>query len=97
MSEQERKTMLILSDTLVGEINRMCVTKDLSEFDTMYAHAKKNLDKLSKMIYESRFKEDTGVVYLQFEGYRRAGITVALNADGTPITVEQIETEEVSE
>jgi len=39
----------------------------------------------------------TGVVYLQFSGYRRAGITVALNADGTPITVEQIEMEEVSE
>ena len=57
MSEQERKTMLFLVDTLVGEINRMCVTKDLSEFDTMYGHAKKNLDKLSKMIYDSKFKE----------------------------------------
>ena len=57
MNEQERKTMLILADTLVGEINRMCVTKDLSEFDTMYGHAKKNLDKLSKMIYDSKFKE----------------------------------------
>ena len=57
MSERERKTMLILADTLVGEINRMCVTKDLSEFDTMYGHAKKNLDKLSKMIYDGRFKK----------------------------------------
>lgn len=57
MNEQERKTMLFLADTLVGEINRMCVTKDLSEFDTMYGHAKKNLDKLSKMIYDSKFKE----------------------------------------
>lgn len=36
----------------------------------------------------------TGVVYLQFYGYSRAGITVALNADGTPITVEQLETDE---
>ena len=33
---------------------------------------------------------NTGVVYLQFSGYRRAGITVALNADGTPMTVDQI-------
>jgi len=33
---------------------------------------------------------NTGVVYLQFSGFRRAGITVALNADGTPITVNQI-------
>ena len=57
MTEQERKTMLVLADTLEGEINRMCVTKDLSEFDTMYGHAKKNLDKLSKMIYDSRFRE----------------------------------------
>lgn len=57
MNEQERKIMLNLADTLNGEINRMCVTKDLSEFDTMYGHAKKNLDKLSKMIYDSRFKE----------------------------------------
>ena len=58
MTEQE-KTKLIAC-TLIGEINKMCVTKDLSEFDTMYGHAKKNLDKLSKMIYESRFKEGKG-------------------------------------
>ena len=60
MDEQERKIMLNLADTLEGEINRMCVTKDLSEFDTMYGHAKKNLDKLSKLIYEGRFKEGKG-------------------------------------
>ena len=40
---------------------------------------------------------NTGVVYLQFSGFRRAGITVALNADGTPITIDQIKTKEVSE
>ena len=57
MTELERKKMFNLVDTLNGEINRMCVTKDLSEFDTMYGHAKKNLDKLSKMIYDSRFRE----------------------------------------
>lgn len=55
MTESERKTMMIIADTLKGEINRMCVTKELSEFDTMYAHAKKNLEKLSKMIYDTRF------------------------------------------
>ena len=26
MSESERKTMMILADTIQGEINRMCVT-----------------------------------------------------------------------
>ena len=55
MTENERKTMMILADTIQGEINRMCVTKELSEFDTMYGHAKKNLEKLSKMIYDARF------------------------------------------
>lgn len=62
MTENERKSMMILADTIEGEINRMCVTDDLSEFDTMYGHAKKNLDKLSKMIYDARFvteSEDT--------------------------------------
>ena len=56
MSEQERKEMINLADTIVGEINRMCVTKELSEFDVMYGHAKRNLDKLSKMIYDARFR-----------------------------------------
>lgn len=56
MTENERKSMMILADTIQGEINRMCVTKELSEFDTMYGHAKRNLDKLSKMIYDNRFK-----------------------------------------
>lgn len=55
MTEYERKAMLLTADTLQGEINRMCVTHDLSEFDTMYAHAKVNLEKLSKIIYLSRF------------------------------------------
>ncbi len=55
MTENERKTMNNLVDTIKGEINRMCVTKELSEFDTMYGHAKRNLDKLSRMIYDARF------------------------------------------
>ena len=29
-----------LADTIQGEINRMCVTQELSEFNTMYEHAK---------------------------------------------------------
>ena len=33
---------------------------------------------------------NTGVVYLQFDAYGRAGITAALNADGTPITIDKI-------
>ena len=56
MSEQKRNMMMNLADTIVGEINRMCVTKELSEFDVMYGHAKRNLDKLSNMIYDARFR-----------------------------------------
>ena len=59
MTENERKTMMILADTITGEINRMCVTNELSEFDTMYGHAKINLDKLSKMIYDARFAAES--------------------------------------
>jgi hypothetical protein len=59
MTENERKTMMILADTIEGEINRMCVTKELTEFDTMYGHAKRNIDELSKMIYDSRFKSES--------------------------------------
>lgn len=58
MTENERKTMMNIADNIQGEINRMCVTKELAEFDTMYGHAKRNLDKLSKMIYDARFKEE---------------------------------------
>lgn len=56
MTESERNEMLNISDFITGEINRMCVTDELTELDTMYAHAKKNLDKLHKMIFESKFK-----------------------------------------
>lgn len=57
MSEK-KKEMMILADTINGEINRMCVTKDLTEFVTMYGDAKGNLDKLSKMIYHDRFEAE---------------------------------------
>ena len=57
MTENERKSMMILADTIQGEINRMCVTKELSELDTMYEHARINLDKLSNLIYDARFAQ----------------------------------------
>ena len=43
-------------------------------------------------IYFYAVDERTGVVYIMLNGAYRAGITVALNADGTPITKEQLET-----
>ena len=57
MTESERKTMMILADTIEGEINRMCVTKELSELDSMALHAKKNIEKLQSMRY-SDFTEE---------------------------------------
>ena len=60
MTEQERKTMMILADTIQGEINRMCVTKDLAELDTMSMHAANNLKKLHDMRYEGDFKHISG-------------------------------------
>lgn len=60
MTELERRIMMNLADTIEGEINRMCATKDLSEFNNMYVHAKKNLDKLSIMIYHDRFSRKAG-------------------------------------
>lgn len=57
MTENERKEMMNLADTIQGEINRMCVTKELEEFDTMYLHAKRNLDILMWHIYKTKFKK----------------------------------------
>lgn len=39
----------------------------------------------------------TGVVYLGFSCYRKAGITVMLNADGSPVTYDQIKEERKAE
>ena len=58
MTELERKKMLNLADTIQGEINRMCVTKDLAELDTMALHAKKNIEKLHAMRYEDLASAD---------------------------------------
>ncbi len=51
MTEQERKSMMILVDTIQGEINRMCVTKDLAELDAMSLHAIENIKKLRFLRY----------------------------------------------
>lgn len=33
---------------------------------------------------------NTGVVYLAYNGYQRFGMTVCVNADGTPVTADQL-------
>lgn len=60
MTENERKSMMVLADSIHGEINRMCVTNKLSELDTMYKYATVNLDRLLDVIYKGRFKTENG-------------------------------------
>lgn len=35
--------------------------------------------------------KNTGVVYLCYSGFRKYGMSVMLNRDGTPVTAEQLE------
>jgi hypothetical protein len=53
----KKKELMLLADMIKGEINRMCVTDELSELDTMALHAKKNIEKLQGMRY-SDFAEE---------------------------------------
>lgn len=43
MSVDRQKEIRILSDTIHGEINRMCVSEDLDEVKTMMLNAIKNV------------------------------------------------------
>lgn len=58
MTERERQIMMNLADTIQGEINRMCVTKELSELDSMAIYAKKNIEKLQLMRYKDFAKSE---------------------------------------
>lgn len=55
MTENDRRSIMVLADTIQGEINRMCVTSSLAEFNTMHQHAQKNFDILTKKIYTVKF------------------------------------------
>ena len=54
---EKKKEMMLLADMIKGEINRMCVTDELSELDTMALHAKKNIEKLQGMRYSDIAEE----------------------------------------
>lgn len=41
-----RQEMLIETDLLQGNLNRMCVTKDTEELERMYETAKRRLEKI---------------------------------------------------
>lgn len=54
----QTKEELNLADTINGEINRMCVTNDIAELDTMALHARINIERLQSLRYAS-ITEDT--------------------------------------
>ena len=41
-------------------------------------------------LYTYVVDENTGVVYLQYDGGRKCGLSVMLNQDGTPVTRDQL-------
>ncbi|HAG04517.1 MAG TPA: hypothetical protein DCG28_03660 [Lachnospiraceae bacterium] len=58
ITEQKRKETMLLAGTINDEINRMCIANKLSELGIAYVQAKRNLEKLARMIYDERFKRD---------------------------------------
>lgn len=55
MTEQENKEIMNLADTIKGEINRICITSNLNELDSMAEHAIINIQELETMIYRAKF------------------------------------------
>lgn len=55
MTEQENKEIMNLADTIKGEVNRMCVTSNINELDSMAEHAIINIQELETMIYRAKF------------------------------------------
>lgn len=64
----QSKEVLNLADTVIGEINRMCITADLAELDVMAMHAKKNIDRIWGIRYRE-FMENFNMP----EGERKDG------------------------
>ena len=47
----QSKEVLNLADTIIGEINRMCITADLAELNVMAMYARKNIDRIQAIRY----------------------------------------------
>ena len=58
MITQKQKETMLLAGTIKDEINRMCIANKPSELGIAYVQAKRNLEKLSRMIYNEWFKRD---------------------------------------
>ena len=55
MTEQENKEIMNRADIITGEVNRMCITSNLNELDSMAEHAIINIQELETMIYRAKF------------------------------------------
>lgn len=47
-SEYQRKTIRNLRDTIEGELNRIAVTDDIKEIDSMLKYVQKNIEKYAQ-------------------------------------------------
>ena len=72
-------------------------SKNVSEATNDYSnHVVPNIVELGRgnsgvsNYYYYSIDRNTGVVYLNYDSYYRHAITVMLNADGTPVTAEQL-------
>ena len=72
-------------------------SKNVSEATNDYSnHVVPNIVELGKATsdmggyYYYSIDRNTGLVYLNYDSYYRHAITVMLNADGTPVTAEQL-------
>lgn len=68
-------------------------SKNTSEATNNYSnHVVPNIIELGKVMdgYYYSIDRNTGVMYLSYNSYYRHAITVMLNADGTPVTAEQL-------
>lgn len=59
MTDSELARMQFWANTVKDEIDRMCMTESLLEFVTMHGQAVTNLDKLTRIICESRFPQES--------------------------------------
>ena len=59
MTDSELAKMQFWANTVKDEIDRMCAAESLLEFVTMHGQATINLDKLTRIICESRFSPES--------------------------------------
>lgn len=60
-TREDLQKIQIEEDMLKGNINRMCITDDLNELESMAEYAKKRIDKILQINY-GRLTEEDGLV-----------------------------------